>query len=197
MRPDSSWVRLVQCARWSRMVIDWLALAVGFCLMLWAFSTSNLTHWTKLIEKQTKVITTQEQRTQQDKPEPAQWLNGHYANESQAWLSFEQWLNAGQFGQGHCRISGAQAPAAGPIEMGCTGAQSKPGVVQEDLNTQKLNLIIANPAQLKKQAPQTPPDRLGKDQSNTKTNTAEVVQGWIELPSGIRHFNIQNNRWQP
>ncbi len=201
MTPYFHWSRVVRLARCLRVGVDLLVLAAGLMWLLWAFSVSNLTHWSNVVQRHTKANALhtanhhdKQQANIDDEQNAATWLQGQHLEETQAWRMFEDWLNAGQFGSGHCSLKGLKHSVDKAIELHCVGGQKTTQAEPFALEVDTLSLIVANPSRSQSDSPfrsQKP------SPSGPETTEPHVVQGWIDLPSGTQHFNSQHNRWQP
>lgn len=201
MTPHVNGARLVLFARVLRVGVDLFVLVAGLLLLLWAFSLSNLTHWAQTAQRHTTATQlhaanqhSKQGASPEDEQHSAAWLKGQHQDEIQAWRTFEQWLHAGQFTSGQCSLSGLKHSADKAIELNCVGGKRASQTEQINLEIDALNLIIAKPAR-SQSAP--PVQQRGPNPPSTEATSAHVVQGWIELPSGTRHFNNQLKRWQP
>lgn len=176
--------------RWMRVlrpVFDIVLLLAGLALFLYAQGSPDNIRQSAALSQATTV---------KPQAQAITYFEESHATEVAMWASFSNWLHTSESNTGSCKFEATTQEDTVTYGLLCAG---KP--VDQ---TQQSNRSKTGPAELPLQhvfvAPKTKPT-LTSRKAVTKTpeklevSTPMVVQGWVNTPTGRKHFDPAKQRW--
>lgn len=121
----------------------------------------------------------------------------HFSSETEMWHAFSNWLHAYEAVSGNCRIETRPDLDQTPYSMQCAGSSNtKNNRPEKNANQNALfasNVLVA-PEKIShhtNKKNETHGNRAAAEKNTTP------VSGWINTPSGRRHFDPASKRWLP
>lgn len=120
-----------------------------------------------------------------------------FATETEMWKAFENWLQTTETESGNCRIETRADLDQTPYSLQCTGSSNtkntKPGKTDSQNTLFASNVLVAP----EKISHSTIHENETHGKPAAAKDNAVTVSGWINTPSGRKHFDPVTQRWHP
>lgn len=195
-KPIFAMGRCIQWMRFARPAIDLGLLVLGLFLFM-HFDNIFMKHQTE--ENKSKRIATalNTPSTRVENPQKPVSIVQQFESENEMWMTFENWLQTTEAESGNCRIETRADLNQTPYSLQCTGSSNttntRPG------KTASQNILFESNVLVKPEKRFRP--TIHEKETHGKHAVAEddtvPVSGWINTPSGRKHFDPVTQRWHP
>lgn len=126
------------------------------------------------------------------------FFQASHDHEEDLWKAWADWVSTSQPVTGHCLL-GPRIQAAQPVfEVLCFGTASQAAsatITPAALQNLFPKRIFAHANKPVTSAPHRDPDP--ESQATTEDEPGYTVQGWVDTPSGRKHFHTDTQQWLP
>lgn len=188
-----------RCIRWMRFArpaIDCCLLLLGLFLLMYFDNISTKYQMEKTssqrIEHALQVPSNQVAKLQK----PVSIVQ-QFSSETDMWNAFSNWQQTNKPASGNCRIETRPDLDKAPYSMQCTGSSNtKNNQAERDTSPHMLfasNVLVA-PEKISR--PTNHQNKMREKPAAAQSNTVPV-SGWINTPTGRKHFDPVSKKWIP
>jgi hypothetical protein len=164
-----------------------LVALLGLFMQLTNLSDSHNTH-----QQRTNYLASALSNTQSRLSgiESIEHVEEFHDSEESMWASFFAWQSKTNYALGNCHFMPPNALYPAKFYMRCTGENAQSSMA---INLEPMRILVET---TRKQSR----FKTDEKQPTTPENSAEpppVVSGWLETPSGRKHFDPIAQRWTP
>ena len=177
-----------QCIRWmrcARPAIDCGLLFLGLFLFM-HFDNISAKNQMEKTSSQRIAHAPQATSTQKENHQKPVSIVQQFSNEADMWNAFSTWLQTTETAPGNCRIEAPTDMDQTPYSLQCAGSSNtKNNKPEKTVNPNApfaSNVLVA-------------PEKISRH-ANDENKTAPV-SGWINTPTGRKHFDPVSKRWLP
>lgn len=188
--------RCIQWMRFVRPLIDCCLLLLALFLFMHFDNVSRKNQMEKTISQRI-AHALQAPSDQVAKQQKIVSIAQQFSSETDMWNTFSNWQQATQPTSGNCRIETRRDLDKAPYSLQCTGGSNTKNS-QTEKNAKPHTLFESNVlvAPEKTSRPTNHEKNIREKSADTKRNTVSV-SGWINMPTGRKHFDPVSKKWLP
>lgn len=188
-----------RCIRWMRFIrpaIDCCLLSLGLFLLIY-FDNISTKNQIEKTSSQRIAHALQVPSNQVAKPQKPVSIFQQFSSETEMWNAFFNWQQTTKPASGNCRLETRPDLDKAQYSMQCTGSSNtKDSPAERHTNPYMLfasNVLVA-PKKISR--PTNHENKMRAKPAAAQSNTVPV-SGWINTPTGRKHFDPVSKKWVP